>query len=318
MPVKIIVVSLAAAAVSAAVIPLAWRERAGMPLPRTGYVTGVVGGKLLVAGGTYWKDQKKLWSDRADFFDPARDTWEPAPPLPTPLADAASVTVNDTIYAFGGSSGEALTGDGWQFRTNTWIRFKTPLPAARQYIAGAVIGRAIYVVGGLTRFSDYASASSTVWRLELDRTGGGQWQELAPLPGPGRFTFAMAAAGGRLFVFGGVTSEEGKLRNLDDGYVFDPRSNAWLPLFDAPAPRRAWKAVAYGGRILLLGGYGDDFTSEVLEFDTASEEYRPCGRLPHPIADMPFTFVGGRLIGTGGESAHMVRGPWTFEGNIAK
>src|SRR5437868_5581442 len=49
---------------------LRWEEKAKMPLPRAGYMAGAVSKRLLLAGGSHWANGKKLWSNRADFFDP--------------------------------------------------------------------------------------------------------------------------------------------------------------------------------------------------------------------------------------------------------
>src|SRR6058998_475591 len=69
---------------------LQWEEKAKMPLPRAGYMAGAVSRRLLLAGGSHWTNGKKLWSNRADFFDPSLNQWSPAPPLPDERSDAAS------------------------------------------------------------------------------------------------------------------------------------------------------------------------------------------------------------------------------------
>ena len=59
----------------------AWEDepdRAPMPLPRGGCAVGVLDGRMILAGGTYWSEGRKIWSDRVDFFDPVANRWEPA------------------------------------------------------------------------------------------------------------------------------------------------------------------------------------------------------------------------------------------------
>ena len=58
---------------------LVWRERAALPVPRAGYIAGVLDNRFVFAGGSFWRDDQKFQSDRTDFFDPATNTWSPGP-----------------------------------------------------------------------------------------------------------------------------------------------------------------------------------------------------------------------------------------------
>jgi len=37
-----------------------------------GYGSGFLDGKLILAGGTHWRDDKKLWLDEVVAYDPER------------------------------------------------------------------------------------------------------------------------------------------------------------------------------------------------------------------------------------------------------
>jgi hypothetical protein len=65
---------------------LVWRERAPMPRPRTGYMGGVINGRLIIAGGSYWENDQKLRTPRVDLFDPSSNTWQAGAPLPEPFS----------------------------------------------------------------------------------------------------------------------------------------------------------------------------------------------------------------------------------------
>jgi len=43
---------------------IAWRESTLTPEPRAGYSSGVIGGKLLLFGGTYWEGTKGNWTKK--------------------------------------------------------------------------------------------------------------------------------------------------------------------------------------------------------------------------------------------------------------
>jgi N-acetylneuraminic acid mutarotase len=292
-----------------------WTERAPIPLPRAGYMAGAAGGKLVIAGGSYWRDGKKYWSDRTDYFDPLKNEWQPGPSLSQPWSDAACATFHDAIYTFGGGNQGIPTAEVWRLRGNQWTKMEAPMPQQRLYAVAATMEDAVYVTGGLSKAGDYASASNSVWMWKPSAPASA-WHELAPIPGPLRVSHAVAALGRKLYVFGGVTMDGSALRNLDDAYVYDLATSKWMTLPRLPVARRAWPAVAVGGRILLCGGYTTDFSADVFEFDPKTNAIVKAAPLPHPIADAKFVLAGSRVLTAGGESGVKIRGIWTIEGDI--
>ncbi len=293
---------------------LNWTERAHIPVPRAGYMAGVLDGKLVIAGGSYWKDEKKYWSDRTDYFDPAKNEWQSGPKLPQPWSDAACATLQGTLYTFGGGDQGIPTAEVRRLRGNQWTKVDgADMPQPRLYAVAAVIGNSIYVAGGLKKAGDYGSAASSLWMWNPSESGS-RWSELAPIPGPPRVSHAVAALGGKLYVFGGVTMDGTVLRNLDDAYVYDTGAAKWTTLPHLPVARRAWSAVAVGSRILLCGGYTTDFSADVFEFDPKTNAVVKATPLPHPLADAKFFLAGNRLLTAGGESGVKIRGIWTIQG----
>ncbi len=294
---------------------LKWVDRAPMPLPRAGYIAGEMGGKLVIAGGSYWKDGQKYWSDRTDYFDPAKNEWQAGANLPEARSDAACATFHGSVYTFGGGQQGAATGDIWRLNANKWTRVARTIPERRLYAAAAVIGDTIYVIGGLSKPGDYSSAANTVWRWRPNAPAAA-WENIAPLPGPARVSHAVAALGGKLYVFGGVTMDGAALRNLDDAYVYSPADRKWTTLPKLPVARRAWWAVAVQDRILICGGYTNDFSADVFAFDPKTGMAVKADPLPHAIADAKFLLAGHSVLTAGGESGVKVRGIWTMQGDL--
>ena len=52
-----------------------WRERAPLPVPRAGYMAGVVRRYLIIAGGSYWQGNQKQRTSRVDIYDPSTNAW---------------------------------------------------------------------------------------------------------------------------------------------------------------------------------------------------------------------------------------------------
>jgi N-acetylneuraminic acid mutarotase len=286
------------------------RERAPLPVPRAGYAGGVVAGKLVVAGGSYWVGGEKHETARVDVFDPQRNTWSPAAPLPRPMCNAASVVYRGELYVFGGMAGNGAFREALRLHGDRWEPLPDArLPEPRSSPVAAATSDGIFLLGGFASPTDVSSAANT---LSVWRPGAG-WKDLASLPGPPRFTPAMAVANGKLYVFGGATAEAKSVRNLGDAYVYDPVKNAWAPLGHLPVARRAWWATTINSRILLFGGYTSDFDAEVYEFNPASGVMRVVGKLPHAVADAKFFAIGNHVFGAGGEAGPKIRGPWTVE-----
>lgn len=305
--------------VASAMLPRIWvmdgQDCPPMPVPRAGYIAGVISGKLVVAGGSYWKDGKVITSARTDSFDPKHNRWEAGPELPGPRSNGGSAVYHEDLYSFGGVNGGAALRETVRLHNGVWqMAPEAALPESRMYPLTVVLEDAIYVLGGLARAGDYATASNKLWRWQPEIG----WKELPPLPGPPRFIAACVAHQGKLFVFGGATVDNQSVRNLDDAYVYDPGPVQWKWLGKLPMARRAWWAVSVKTGILLLGGYSQDFSAEIYEYEPDSRQIRKVGTLPHALADAKFFAIGDRLWVAGGETQPKVRSPWTFDLKLSR
>lgn len=288
-----------------------WKERADLPAPRAGYVAGVWDSKLVIAGGTHWEGDRKIWTDRTDLFDPATNIWSPGSPLPAPRSDCACATIGGMIYAFGGVVADAVSKDVVAFDGRSWKSFGE-IPVALMYAGTAVVGDTVYLLGGLTTFGELTSASTGLYCWQP----GGEWQPLAPFPGTPRAGAAVTAVDGKLYVFGGIHMAESTrdLHNLGDAWSFDPSDNHWTPGPALPVRRRAWGAVEVDHGALILGGYTDAFSNEVFHFNPQTNQFTRMADLPHALADAKYFRIGQSVFTAGGESGIKIRGAWTFEG----
>jgi N-acetylneuraminic acid mutarotase len=290
---------------------LAWKDMADLPRSVAGYMAGVVHGKLLIVGGTYWENQQKHWSDLVQVYDPATNTWTTDTPLPAPRSDAASAVLHDDLYLFGGGPKGEVRKDGLVFHHGKWSSVPdADLPEPRQF-ATAISSRGyIYLLGGVPG-SDYTKVATNFWRWQPKMKG---WEVLPSLPGPGRISHAMTEINGAIYVFGGATTGGKDVVNLNDAYKYDPKTGAWTRLPDLGVANRAWWAVGLGSRALILGGYTSDFAAEVYVYEPNT--LKPTTSLLHPLADAKFFRIGDKIVGAGGEAAPGVRGKWTLEAEI--
>lgn len=282
-----------------------WKAHALLPLPRAGSAAGFVNGEIVVAGGSYWRDDKKFWTDQVNAFDLKTDRWSTKPPMPKPCGDPVSAVIGDTLYVFGGGAEGAAYSTAWSFRNNVWSELpQLALPAPRRSAMAVVLDGTIYHLGGLTGLgSDFASATSTVWAAKPD----GRWEEKAPMPGPPRFNPAVGVVSGLILVAGGCAPEKGAVKNLDEVLAYSPATNTWKLVGSLPVANRAAAGLADESGLVLLGGYTNSFEKGIVRYDLPTGEVRTLGQLPTGLAGHRFLSAGSRIFGVSGEDGVKMR-----------
>jgi N-acetylneuraminic acid mutarotase len=292
---------------------LVWKEGAQIFLARAGYMSGVIDHKYVIAGGSYWKDGKKYWTDEVDIFNPVRNVWTKAAALPEPRSDAANVGFENALYVFGGGANGSVRRDALVFRKGKWSALpEAELPEPRLYSVAIACMGTIYLLGGLSNAGDYTTLSNAMWMWNPHQPKAG-WKVLDPLPGPGLITHAMAELNGKVYVLGGAKTGGADVINVDTAYEFDPHVQKWTKLPDLPIERRCWWGVPIDDKVLLFGGNTQTYESDVFAYTPATAALTHFGQMPHGLCDAKFFQIDSSIIGVGGEAASGVRGPWTLE-----
>lgn len=76
-----------------------WEKLPPLPAPAAGFMAASVNGKIIIAGGTNWRDGVKRWLDSVWLFDPATGEWQIGPALPHPVAYAAFAGDDPSLFA---------------------------------------------------------------------------------------------------------------------------------------------------------------------------------------------------------------------------
>lgn len=319
-------------------VRIAWRRGAELEQAVGGPAGGVLDGKPIVAGGTFWENaEKKFWISKAGAYDPEEDKWQPIPDLPRNSAYSCAVSTGEAVYVFGGASKEETWRETWKLvkedNAYRWEAF-VPMPVTLCNMEAALVGSTAYIVAGTKDGNDLAtSVDNNVWRIDL-ASDAPTWESVIPLPGPLRCGAAVASSGGRVYVFGGAvpTPVHGGSGNSDEAYVYDPDANRWERVMNAPYAASWWWATTYADRYILLAGghtwsglvtakgratsdqYG--FIPEVLVYDTQTGKYSLSDPLPMGIIDNAFVRIGETLYLSGGEDAPRHRASWLMIGEI--
>jgi len=294
---------------------LVWRERAPLSLARAGYMAGVIHGKYVIAGGSFWVNHQKQWTDEVDVFDPAANTWSQTARLPQRRSDAASIVYENALYLFGGGEHDEVRRDALVFRGGQWRPLPgTELPEPRVYSVAIAVNGLIYLVGGMSDHTDWNSLSNQLWVWNPKSAKG--WKKLDPIPGPGLITEAVGQVKGKIYVLGGAKTGGKDVVNVKTAYEYDPKAGKWTALPDLPIERRCWWGLPLGDEILLFGGLTQTYESDVFAYQPSTRALTKIGEMPHGLCDAKFFRIGNSVYGVGGESASGIRGQWTLEAQL--
>lgn len=316
-----------------------WRRGPELAQAVGGPAAGVLDGKFIVAGGTFWENaEKKFWIGNASAYDPEANAWVDIPDIPQNTAYSCAVSTSDAVYVFGGASKEKTWTHTWKLVKEgdlvAWKPF-VPMPVPLCNMEAALIGSTAYIVAGTKNGNDFAtSVDNNVWKIDLAAEEP-QWSAVVPLPGPLRCGAAVASCGDKLYVFGGAVPSpvHGGSGNTDHAYVFDPKTNRWTRIKNTPYPGSWWWAVTHADRYVIVAGghlwsslvtakgrptsdnYG--FMPEVLVYDTKTDTYSLSDPLPMGIIDYGFVRIRDTLYLVGGEDAPRHRASWLVIGKIS-
>lgn len=229
----------------------AWTQPAGLRLPfaRHHPQLAVAGGRVWVIGG-FRESASGQWTAITDALqaDPGAPDggWTAGPALPRPQSEAVTLAHGGRLHLIGGRSPTGQANGRWTDQADVadhrvldggrW-RDARPAPTARNSAAGAVIGDALYVVGGRT------VRGGNLGVLERYDPRADRWDALRPMP-QASGGLAAAAWGGRLYAFGGEWFGPGGGGVFRECWVYDPRTDAWTAGPAMRTPRHGLAAVA--------------------------------------------------------------------------
>jgi len=172
-----------------------WSRMPDMPAPRAAAAVGVIGDRLLVAGGAV----NSVAQDDAFAFDFGTRRWSRLPEMPSRREHVGGAVAGGKLYVLGGRTPDSFAtavAERYDPRTQRWERL-APLPVPSGGLeAVAWNGRPIAVGGG-----DDEAGTVTGAVQELDPASG-KWTRLPDLRTP-RHGHGVALVGDELWVFGG-------------------------------------------------------------------------------------------------------------------
>jgi hypothetical protein len=342
------------------ILQITWKLGPDLPQGLQDSEVGLLGNQLLLVGGFCqgFDDHlkpgryprgflKKAW---ALDLDHSAKGWTLLPDFPGAARQGLfGMPASQGLYCWGGINYTApfCHRDGYRLshRQGKWVWEELPPLPYPLYAPGfCAMGNRIYICGG----SDYDSerfytetdrakitqrlgAQLWVFDTEMPKPG---WKRLSACPGTPRFTPAMAAVHGEIYLIGGATGDP--YCTVVDNWAYDPSTDRWTRLRDLPISSGNF----WGGRIvwkdrylLLLGGFQYDkvanpdgtvrakygeasrlegrgaYFNDVFVYDTSHDLFGTADSMPINN-NTPMTLVrGNEVLALGGEcDARQIQG----------
>jgi N-acetylneuraminic acid mutarotase len=150
----------------------------------------------------------------------------------------------------------------------------------RTEVAGAAVGRDIYVIGGFVPPNRTTAA--------VERLRNGRWARVRSLPVPLNHAAAVGYRG-HIYVVGGYAGATGLTEATGTLYRYDPERNRWAQLPDMPTARAALAVGVVGGRLYAVGGSNGQTQTAVLEIYDIAKRHWSRG----PSFSVPREHLGG-------------------------
>jgi hypothetical protein len=315
---------------------LNWTRSTPFPEPRAGCAVGLLNGKYVVVGGSYWEGIKGNWTMKhftsaAHAFDPLTNEWQKLPECPITLGYAAHTVINDKMFVIGGYTGlggnrKILTLEQRGERY-VWEHF-ADIPENRLFSVALGIGTELFLLGGAKEFEPYdpigtccttLTATNSLWALDIKHPEKG-WRELPSHPGSGRWMFTAETDGKSIWMFGGSfqTEKEAEFEYFNEVLQYSIAESAWKRVARLPTESTTvlpLVSVYVDGKIILISR-----EKRVWEMDLTTLKYVELESVPEAAFVDKFVYSKGMLIGAGGENA--VEGPrrrsdWTFLAKVS-
>lgn len=247
------------------------------------------GNGFVILGGLATGD---VSTSRIVRVDPAAGQAAPAGQLALAVHDSAGAQLHGEWFVFGGGSYSTVAEvQGWTSGVATDLG---RLPDSRSDLSTVTAGSTAYLIGGF----DGTSLTPDV----LATQDGVTFRVVGQLAVPVRYG-AVAAAGGAIWIIGGVTgTSEGATAETDAIQRLDPATGKVAVVGRLSQPMAHATAVTLDNQVFVLGGRSGSVPSATIwRLDPATSVLSAAGALPQALSDAGSVVVGGSAYLVGGE-----------------
>ncbi|WP_263984483.1 carboxypeptidase regulatory-like domain-containing protein [Streptomyces sp. HPF1205] len=232
----------------------AWSRIADLPKPLEAPSAAFVDGTLYVAGGWYLAPGGSESQEQSDLYayDIATNTWSHRASLPQGTASASVAVLNGQLYVIGGCTQACASLQKSVYRyspqRDQWTRL-ADYPVPVQWGACAGLVSEVVCAGGATMSEGHTIGLQSVYAYH---PRSGSWTRVADMPQTVWAAASANGANGELQVTGGVIMSDAGAVGSNQSLQYDPVSNTWSSLPNAPQP--VFRSNGSGCGIAEVGG----------------------------------------------------------------
>jgi YVTN family beta-propeller protein len=214
--------------------------------------------------------------------------------LPSAQHDAAAASLGGKVFFFGGGNAGATSDAVLDVRRGNATKQVAKLPVGASDVEATAVGGVAYVFGGYT--------GAAPLRSIVAYRPGQPPRTVARLPLPLRYA-AVARVGSSVLIAGGTSGSTA----TDAVLRFDPATGRVRRIGRLPAPVTHAAGVALRGRFYVVGGRGDDPSSQrrtILSVDPGTGLVRHAGSLPVALSDLGAASFPDHAVVLGGRDGN--------------
>jgi N-acetylneuraminic acid mutarotase len=243
-------------------------------------------GRVFVISGFAAYGRPRRLTNAVRVYDPKKDAWAEASPIPTPRASpGAAVGRDGKIYVVGGADPDSRNTalEAYDPKADSWARLQ-PMPTKRDDGLCAVAAKGadgrvrIYAIGG----RDGSKSGNGLSTVEAYDPATGTWSARAPMPTHRHALAATLGPDGRIYAVGGTNDRVFSTNALE---IYDPVRDAWKR--GAPMPYGQQCAAATftsgpTGEVLVLGGWDTrhEPLRSVVAYNPRTDTWRSLSAMP--------------------------------------
>jgi N-acetylneuraminic acid mutarotase len=224
-----------------------------LPYGVSGHCAGIVGGKVVVAGGSYWNEDKtqKVFLKKSLVFK--EGCWIDGLLLPAEVYCGMFAYDDTGLYIVGGRNSQRMSAAFFCIKNNSGnlnvVKFHD-FPTDTADGSAAILNSVLYAACP----SDSNGATNSFWSINLDSQDN-HWIQRTSLPGKARSFPGLNRCGQKIILLGGLVLPGFEV--LKDVYAYDPNENKWDKLGDMPSPCYGFGARAISKNKILISGIAD-------------------------------------------------------------
>jgi N-acetylneuraminic acid mutarotase len=305
---------------SSVALNTSWTRGEDMPTPRVAASSIALNGKVYIMGGNDVENSEFPITENlgmtttVEVYDPGKNSWTTASPLPEPLDHSAAAAYNDKIFVVGGFDEDRNPSDKlfiYHSDNDIWEEGNS-MPTPRGAATANFINGILYVVGGMKN-TEGDDDEGPLQITEAYNPGNNNWiTDKAPMP-TARHHLQSSVVDGKLYVLGGRISGPGT--NVDANEMYDPHQDSWTTFRQMPLKNSGFATESMNGSIYVFGGEDNNYNAYnyAFQYSPKLDEWTTVSALPTPRMGLEAVSIGKEIYVIGGKRGPYLAGSGTNE-----